>query len=241
MKAPAQYAQEREEHPVLPKGDCERVSGFGVMGLPFSSGHVLGLRRWTASSVGEQFTSIWHRDPVGRWTFYESAPSPVACSRYFGNDVERFVEGPIGLEWEAPNRLRVWADGKVDWTVEMGATTRTRLMSAFGSMLPSSAWRSGPVLAAMGAIAGRMLGVGKVQLTGTTPNDQHFDANPMRIWYVNRSHAVVEGVELGPIGTLEEQAHMADFYFPQRGVFALGRVFISPLEHSSRADTTSAH
>ena len=56
MKAPAQYAQAREDQPVLPKADCERVSGYGVMGLPFASGHVLGLRRWTASSVGDRFT-----------------------------------------------------------------------------------------------------------------------------------------------------------------------------------------
>jgi hypothetical protein len=82
----------------------------------------------------------------------------------------------------------------------------------------------------MGAVAGRALGVGKVQLTGTTSNRQHFDANPLRIWYVTASHAVVEGEELGPIGPLAEQAHMADFYFPQRGMFAVGRVFISPLK-----------
>ena len=121
------------------------------MGLPFASGHILGLRRWTASSVGDRFTSIWHRDPTGRWTFYESAPCPVACSRYFGNDVERFVEGPIELDWDAPARLRVrTADAAVDWTVEMAATARTRLMSAAGSVLPMAAWRSGPMLGAMG-------------------------------------------------------------------------------------------
>ena len=44
------------------------------------------------------------------------------------------------------------------------------------------------------------------------------------------SHAVVEGEALGAIGPLAEQAHMADFYFPQRGMFAVGRVFISPLK-----------
>jgi len=33
---------------------------------------------------------------------------------------------------------------------------------------------------------------------------------------------------------LAEQAHMADFYFPQRGMFAVGRVFISPLNRSDR-------
>ena len=166
MKAPAQYAQAREDQPVLPKGGCERVSGYGVMGLPFASGHILGLRRWTASSVGDQFASIWHRDPTGRWTFYESVPCLVACSRYFGKDVERFVEGPIELDWEAPARLRVrTADAAVDWTVEIGATARTRLMSAAGSVLPMAPWRSGPVLGVMGAMAGRMLGVGKVQLS----------------------------------------------------------------------------
>jgi hypothetical protein len=78
-------------------------------------------------------------------------------------------------------------------------------------------------------MAGRVLGVGKVQLTGTTSNQQRFDANPLRVWYVTASKAVVEGEDLGSIGPLVEQAHMADFYFPQRGMFAVGRVFISPL------------
>ena len=230
MRSAAQFAQAVEDQPVLPPGDGERVSGYGVMGLPFASGHVLGLRRWTASSVGDKFTSIWHRDPTGRWTFYESVACEVACTRYFGADVERVREGPIDLEWEARNRLRVrTADGAVDWEVALGATVATRLMSVMGSTIPLAAWRSGPVLRAMGAVAGRVLGVGKVQLTGTTSNQQHFDANPLRIWYVTASHAVVEGEDLGPIGPLAEQARMADFYFPQRGMFAVGRVFISPV------------
>jgi hypothetical protein len=230
MRSPAQFAEVVEGLPVLPPGDCERVSGYGVMGLPFASGHVLGLRRWTASSVGEQFTSIWHRDPAGQWTFYESIACEVACTRYFGADVERVREGPIDLGWEAPNRLHVrTSDGAVDWEVAIGATVATRIMSAMGSMMPLAAWRSAPVLNVMGAVAGRVLGVGKVRLTGTTSNRQHFDANPLRIWYVTGSRAVVEGEDLGGIGPLAEQAHMADFYFPQRGVFAIGRVFISPI------------
>ena len=54
------------------------------------------------------------------------------------------------------------------------------------------------------------------------------------------SHAVVEGEDLGPIGALREQAHMADFYIPQRGIFAMGRVFISPLEHGTQGGTKEA-
>jgi hypothetical protein len=243
MRSPTQFAQAVEDRPTLPPGDCERVSGYGVMGLPFASGHVLGLRRWTASSVGERFTSIWHRDPTGYWTFYESVACEIACTRYFGADVQRVREGPIDLDWEAPSRLRIrTADRSVDWEITIGSTLATRLMSVMGSMMPLAAWRSRTVLRATGAVAGRALDVGKVQLTGTTSNQQHFDANPRRIWYVTASHALVEGKDLGPIGPLDEQAHMADFYFPQRGVFAVGRVFISPLKPTFRGaepDTAS--
>jgi hypothetical protein len=229
MKEPADLARYVEEHPNLPRGNCERVSGYGVMGLPFSSGHVLGLRRWTASSVGEAFTSIWHRDPGGRWTFYESAPCDIACTRYFGADVQRNRLGPIELNWQGPLQLRIqFEDGSVDWTIEIGSTPVTRLMSAVGSAIPLAAWRSAPVLWAMGHVAGRALGVGRVKLSGMTSNGQHFDANPLRIWYVTDSHAVVEGQDLGVMGRLTEQAHMADFYFPQRGIFSMGRVFVTP-------------
>jgi hypothetical protein len=198
------------------------------MGLPFTSGHILGLRRWTASSVGYAFTSIWHRDPIGHWTFYESVDSPVGCTRYFGAEVGRVRVGPIGLEWETSNRLHVrTADATVDWTIEAGSTLMTRLVSAMGFTTPMAAWRSRAVLTAMGAIAGRALGAGKVQLTGKTSNAQHFEANPQRIWYVTASHALVEGADLGHPGPLPEQAHLADFYIPQRGVLAVGRVFIT--------------
>jgi hypothetical protein len=103
-----------------------------------------------------------------------------------------------------------------------------------------AAWRSGPVLSAIGAVAGRVLGVGKVQPSGTTSNRQHFDANPLRIWYVTESHATVDGKDLGSTGPLAEQAHMADFYFPQRGIFAVGRVFITPMQPPAQQATASA-
>ena len=229
VREPAELARQAEEHPQLPAAACERVSGFGVMGLPFGSGHVLGLRRWTASSVGAGFTSIWHRDPAGRWTFYETAPSEIACTRYFGAEVDRVQVGLIALDWESGRRLRVRTveSPAVDWTVEMGSTPITRLMSFVGSALPLAAWRSRPVLSTMGRVAGWSLGAGRVKLTGLTSNGQPFDANPLRIWYVTASHAVVEGQELGPPGPLAQQAHLRDFYIPQRGVFAIGRVFVT--------------
>lgn len=237
MKQPAELAYEVEEHPTLPPGSDERVSGYGVMGLPFRSGHVLGLRRWTASSVGEGFTSIWHRNPQGRWTFHESAPSRVACTRYFGADVDRSRVVPINLQWEAASRLRIATeDSAVDWTVQLGSSPATRAMSAVGSSLPLAVWRSGPVLKAMGHLAGWALGAGTLKLAGLTSNGQHFGANPMRIWYVTESRASIDGEDVGPMGPLAEQAHMADFFFPQRGIFAMGRVFVASTERTEPDD-----
>jgi hypothetical protein len=238
VKEPAELACEVEENPTLPPGFDERVSGYGVMGLPFRSGHVLGLRRWTASSVGDGFTSIWHRNPQGRWTFHESAPCEVACTRYFGADVERARVVPIDLRWEGPSRLRITTeDSVVDWTVQIGSSLVTRAMSAVGSSLPLAAWRSRPILKTMGHLASRALRAGTVNLTGLTSNGQHFDANPVRIWYVTESRALVDGEDIGPTGALAEQAHMADFYFPQRGIFAMGRVFVTPKARTEQDDS----
>ena len=128
MKEPAELARRVVENPRLPAAGCERVSGYGVMGLLFRSEHVLGLRRWTASSVGEGFTSIWHRNTARRWTFYESLRSEIACTRYFGAEVEQVRVGPIALDWQDRRRLHIYtADGAVDWTIEIGSNRRPLL------------------------------------------------------------------------------------------------------------------
>ena len=49
MREPAEYADEIERDATLPAGSRERFRGYGVMGLPFRSGHILGLRRHGAA------------------------------------------------------------------------------------------------------------------------------------------------------------------------------------------------
>jgi hypothetical protein len=196
------------------------------MGQPFASGHVLGLRRWTASSVGEQFTSIWHRDPSGTWRFYETAQPRFACSRWFGHGTKESTVVDIGIEWIAPHRLHVVAPGLVDWTLTLGSSPMTLAMSAVGDLLPMAAWRSPATLRAMGSVATSTLGVGRVGMTGLTSNGQHFDANPLRIWRVTDANASIRGESIGPPAPLAEQARLGDFWIPQQGIFAMGRVFV---------------
>jgi hypothetical protein len=197
------------------------------MGQPFASGHVLGLRRWTASSVGDQFTSIWHRDSDGTWHFYESAQPQFACSRWFGHGVQESTVVDIDVSWHAPNVLHVTSPQLLDWTLTLDSSPMTHLMSTVGRLLPLPAWRSSAMLKAMGSVASSTLGVGKVSMTGLTANGLSFDANPMHIWRVVDASATINGLNVGAPAPLPEQAHLGDFWIPQQGIFAMGRVFIN--------------
>lgn len=93
------------------------------MGLPFTSGHVLAMRRFPASSIGPGYHSVWHRDPAGRWTFYQDRPPEQACTRYFGEDVEDVRQGAVRLDWTGPRELEIDAgDGHLKWALEVHST-----------------------------------------------------------------------------------------------------------------------
>jgi hypothetical protein len=226
-RAPAGVVEALERQPELPPAPGERFSGYGVMGMPFRSGHVLGLRRFPASSIGPGYRSVWHRDPGGRWTFYQDQPAEIACTRYFGAEVDEVREGPVRIEWSGSHRFEVHAgDGALEWEVELESTPVTHLLNAVGSLLPLRAWRARPVLAVMSRVAGPALSAGRVRLEGETPNGQRFVANPLTIW-VATGRAGVDGVDVGEPGPAPEQAQLEDFAIPQRGLFVIGRAFFS--------------
>ena len=227
MTTPAQAAAAAETTG-LPPGEGERFAGFGVMGLPFSSGHVLATRRFPASSIGPAYTSVWHRDPNGRWAFWQNQPDELSCPRYFATTESETKRVDIDLSWPAETTLRVEIpDVGLEWTSHLTATPVTRALNAVGRGLPESAWRSRALLAAMGPMAGRALGAGRVGMVGMTPNDQSFIANPIRMWVIDEASARLGGEDLGPVGPLDEQARVGDFWIPQRGVFAIGRTIMT--------------
>jgi hypothetical protein len=228
MREPAEIVEDIERHPKLPPGSEERFFGYGVMGLPFRSGHVLGLRRFPASSIGPGYRSIWHRDPDGRWTFYQDQPAELACTRYFGAEVDEVRQGPIRIDWTGPRGFEVRAgDGELEWMVEVGSTPVTRALNGLGSVLPVRAWRSTAVLAVMSRVAGIALRTDRVRLSGLAPNGQRFVANPRAVWVATASRATVAGADLGEMGPAPEQAQLRDFAIPQRGMFVTGRAFFS--------------
>jgi len=240
---PRRLVEQLEAAASLPAGSNERFNGYGVMGLPFRSGHVLAMRRFPASAVGPGYTSVWHRNPDGDWVFYANVSPRQGCARFFGAIATDAIETDIGLVWTAPFRLNVAMPAlSFDWEVEVGATAATRLMNAMGRLLPSRAWRSSAVLSAMGMMAGPLLGVGRVGLHGRVPNGQHFIANPRVLWGILDSHAQLAGVDFGPPGPLQPQAHLGDFWIPQRGMLAIGQAYFDsfdPALHSSKTSRSA--
>jgi hypothetical protein len=219
---------EIEACPRVPNGSDERFAGYAVMGLPFGSGHVLALRRFPTSLIGPGYRSVWHRDPHGRWTFFQDVASVLACSRHFGPAVAEVAAATIDIHWSRPTQFSVAvtdATRRLDWSVTLTTSPVTRAMSRVGAPLPEAAWRQPWLLARIGAVAGAMLGAGKVSLIGRAPNGQQFVVNPLSVWLIADGSATLDGIDLGVIGPSPVPGRMADFRIPKRGVLAIGKAF----------------
>jgi hypothetical protein len=241
MREPVEIVNDLESRAAssgLSTGLDERFMGYAVIGQPFASGHILALRRFPASSIGPGYTSIWHRDPSSKWTFYQDAPPQVTCTRYFGKYIDEVVEQPIRIQWTGPRSFSV-ATADLEWAVGVRPTMMTRLMNAMGDVLTESMWQNPKVLSWMGAAAKLTLGTGDLRLAGHLPNGQSYIANPKKIWIVESSQATVRQVQLGMPGPLPVQAHLGDFIIPQRGLFAIAEARMEKFDSIRHSGTTS--
>jgi hypothetical protein len=219
-------------NPTLPPGDDERFVGFGIMGLPFSSGHYLAMRQFPATTFAPPYLSVWHRDPSCNWTFYATTPGQHSCARYVSSATpDATVQCDIGVSWVNPWSVLIDIPGVLHWTVDLQATAATRLMSTIGGRLSESAWTDPKILHRLSRVARRTLGVGDVRLTGRAPNGQCYTIAPKQLWVVAHSRAVLGGRDLGPSGPLLRQARLGDFRMPQRGIGMVGPGHFETLDH----------
>lgn len=216
--------------PTLPAGTGERFLACGVMGAPMTGGHYLACRDMVATSIGPAYRAIWHRSPDGAWVTYTTTVPELSCPRYFGAVAAYQRVKNIDLSWLDPWQLRVRMDDRLEWTIQLGATLATKLMSGMGGAMPAAAWRSDAVLGAMGPAARPMLRVGRIRLIGRTPNRQRFQAAPVRIWSVTGGSATLDGLPLESVARAGEQSRLGDFWMPRRGIFTVGQASFEPLD-----------
>jgi hypothetical protein len=221
FRSPRDAALHVERNAVLWPGADERFAGYGVMGLPFSSGHYLALRHMAASSIGLGHRTIWHCAPDGRWTFIADATPGASCARYFASDTAQTVHREIDISWDGPHSLRIFVPDLLEWRMELTETPATKLMSSLGGRMPTAAWRSHLLRRFLARAAGPLLGTGRLRLDGTAVNGQRFAAAPKLVWAVSGSTAVLDGVDLGSPHPLPRQLRLGDFLLPQRGLFAI--------------------
>lgn len=225
MSAPGEHAAAIDRSD-LPDGDDERFAGYGIMAQPFRSGHVLALRRFPHTSIGDGYTSVWHCDPDGRWTMWDDVGPLCSCPRYFGPALAASHECRIDVDWPDAWTVRVRIDGTLDWQTTITPTPSTRLMSAVGSRLPDRWWRNGAVLTAMSRAAGPTLRAGAIRLSGAVPTGQWFRVKIPHVWRTTDVAATLRGEPLGPAGPVRDQRWLGGFALPNRGLFAIGRVTI---------------
>jgi hypothetical protein len=221
FKNPRDAALELQRNPILWPGSDERFTGYGVMGLPFASGHYLALRSMAATSIGPGYGNVWHRAPDGQWTFISDAAPEQSCARYFASDRAQTLSTKVETRWDGPHSLRVSVPDLLEWRLELASTPATLLMSALSRRLPAAAGRNETFRRMMARAAGQMLGAGRMGTAGTAPNGQRFTMAPWMIWTVSSSSAVLRGVDLGSPNPLLRQVRLGDFWLPQRGLFAL--------------------
>ena len=247
MSQPQAVAAGIEARPELPNSDMERVVGYGVLGQPFESGHILALRRFPSTSFGPAYTAVWHRDPTGNWTFHITGEPHQCCNRYFGSAVSEVRRGDIAIDWSSPRDLTITtADDAVEWRLSLAPTPITLTLNTSGRMIPVSLWQQEWVLGMMGTLAGGMLQCGRMSLHGVVPNGQRFVSNPPLVWTVTSTSATVDGEDLGSFAPLPIQDRMRDVWMPQRGLFFAGSALFEqydPDRHTlmaCRSDTSAS-
>jgi hypothetical protein len=219
---PHATASHLERRRTLPRGRAERFTGYGAVGVPFTSGHLLAFRRFASSSIGPPFTSVWHRDPEGRWTFYVDVEPAYACPRYFGPALHAVHSHDIDIEWCGSHALALHVPGAdLHWSLRLSTSPLSITLGTLARFTPDPLWRA-PGVAYAGSAAAALLRAGSLRLRGRVPAGQSFLVHPTRVWHVAASTARLGALDLGTDVVSAHAPRLGDFVVPRRGLFAAG-------------------
>lgn len=245
-KAAARLAVQLSDLPAVrgraPWAGHEYVRGWGVFGLPFGSGHVLALRVFPESDFGP-YRTVWHRDPAGRWSIHVDGPQlDTACPRYYGPACHYTGYARIGLSWQGPATLRVSMDSPaLEWTLSATSTWLLDVLNTISAAMPLPTWRRPSLVRARERLASA-LGLGQLRLTGTMPSGHTGTLMPARMYYIDDSHATLDGADLGRPARLSANPSIGEVTLPARGILATGQAMwriLDPAEYERTRSLTA--
>lgn len=201
----------------------EHVRGYGVFGLPLSSGHVLTLRVFPINDFAP-YVTVWHRDAEGVWTIYYDAPRlDIACPRYYGPAVKYIIPAKINLEWRSASELNIHIDHpRLEWTVWMHEPKIFRVLNTVNKRLPFWTWKK-PSFLKMREWIVRKLGIGDIKLSGLMPSGHFGILMPQRMYLIDRSHVNLGDIDLGEPVKVHSNPKIGDVSLPAQGIFAIGQ------------------
>lgn len=222
----------------------EHVRGYGVFGLPLTSGHTLALRVFPINDFAPYMT-VWHQDPEGTWSIFYDAPRPdTACPRYYGDGARMCKSSHIRVEWRSQNELLVQVDAPMlEWSIQVRETPLLKVLNGVSARLPFWTWKHGMLLKPREWIA-RWLGMGEIALAGIMPSGHFGILMPQRMYFISRSRAVLDGIDLGEPAKVRSNPKIGQLPLPARGMFAIGQAHWEILDeaeyHQTRAEMGTA-
>ena len=209
----------------------EHFYGYGVMILPWSSGHLLGLRVFPENDFAP-YCSVWHRPPGEGWHIHNDGPSlRTTCPRWWGPALQEATLTSIDLTWTGPNRLRVeLEEPDLEWTMEMSAPWTLHRLNAASAALPLPVWKMSPALHLGEWMAKRWLDLGDLRFSFETPSGQSAAIIPQEIFFIRSSEARLQGKDLGQPVRLPENPEIGSVALPKRPVFMIGHAFARILD-----------
>lgn len=223
-----------------PWTDHEYVRGYGIFGLPLSSGHVLALRVFPENDFAP-YVTIWHQTPEGEWSIYYDAVSPdIACPRYYGEAVKHTEAAKISVEWKSGSVLNVRMNHpRLEWTVWLDEPQLMRIINAINNRMPFWTWKS-PLLLRLREWMAGVLGMGRIKLAGYMPSGHFGILMPRRMYFINRTQIKWEGADLGRPVFAKPNPKIGEVPLPARGVFAIGEAFWEILDANEYRETRNA-
>jgi hypothetical protein len=129
------------------------------------------------------------------------------------------------------------------WTLTASETPALRLLNPISAALPLSTWRPLALVRARELLA-QALGMGDMRLSGVMPSGHTGTLMPQQMFLIERSKAVLEGVDLGRPTHLRETPRIGQIPLPARGVLAIGQAAWRILDRAeyerTRAETAPA-
>lgn len=203
----------------------EHVKGYGVFGLPLSSGHTFALRVFPVNDFAP-YVTIWHQTPDGKWAIYYDALRPeIACPRYYGKALDVIAPAKISLQWISDSELLIKMDEpKLEWAVVMYEPVHLRLINAVSKRMPLWTWRPSFLLKVRERMA-YLLGVGKIRLKGYMPSGHLGILMPQRMYFIRETRVKLKDVDLGHEVRVRPNPKIGDVPLPARGIFAIGQAY----------------